>query len=310
MFHSSKFFERVSFLKRELSTPVVVGAGMPGTRDFVLGNMIRSGFGINLFVALEEHINTSAGDAIKELKNSRIKYRDFSVNLRKMLVINALTGIDNNIKLNKTWNDQQSLSYAENEILTMSKFDSNPREYSSAGFNYKGSNLYADDISSFLKSLASDANWLYLGSIVQAVGGSRPDLKTDFEELARMRHSAAHTNDPLLDISTLQLHIDAATAIAIGFSLAAFYLSFKMKSATSMATVNASRNDYMRYTRFVVPVPSRGFGEAGLSGKIVKLHPDAKSAVLQALARGSVQIVILKDERGLPVDIFFRGRFY
>ncbi|UHS64211.1 hypothetical protein HRR99_22145 [Agrobacterium vaccinii] len=310
MFYSSKFFERVNFLKRELTTPVVVGAGMPGTREFVLGNMIRSGFGITLFVALEDHINTSARDTIRELTTSRLNYQDFSTSLRKILIVNALSGVENQIKLNKNWNDQQILSYAETEILRMSKFNTNPREHSGAGFNYKGSNLYADDISGFTKSLASDANWPYLGSIVQALGGSRPDLKTDFDELASMRHSAAHKAEPLLDISTLQLHLDAATAIAIGFSLAAFYLSFLMKSASSKESVNASRTDYMRYTRFVTPVPSRGFGEVGPSGRIVKLHPNARSAVLQALSRGLVQIAVLKDDRGLPIDIFFRGRSY
>jgi hypothetical protein len=153
MFYSTKFFERVSFLKSVLTNPVVLGAGMPGTRDFVLGNMIRSGLGITLFVALEDHINTSARDAIRELTNSRLNYQDFSTNLRKILVVHALTGVENHIKNNKNWNDQQTLSYAEAEILRISKFDASPREYSGAGFNYKGSNLYADDISNFIKSL-------------------------------------------------------------------------------------------------------------------------------------------------------------
>ncbi|MBR7652954.1 hypothetical protein KCX83_11535 [Brucella oryzae] len=310
MFYSSKFFERVDFLKRELNNPMVVGAGLPGTRDFVLGNMIRSGFGINLFVALEHHINTSARETMQALSQSSIDYSDFSPALRKILVVNALTGVENQIKLNKNWNVHQILSYAESELLKISKFNANPREYSGAGFNYKGSNLYADDISNFTKSLAREANWSYLGAIVQAIGGSRPDIKADFDELASMRHSAAHKTEPLLDLSTLQLHLDAATAIAIGFSLAAFHLSFLMKSASSIENVNIARNDYMRYTRFIVPVASRGFAEVGPSGRNVKLHPDARSAVLKALSRGSVQIAVLKDGRGLPVDIFFRGNSY
>lgn len=309
MFHSCTFFERVQLIKDELAHPFVVGAGLPRSKEDQLGNIVRSGFCLSLFVALEDHINTAARQALTELAQSKMPYSDFPVPLRKILILNALSGVGNYLSLNKSFTQQQALTYAENEVVRLSKFDGPAREYSGAGFNFKGSNLYSDDVANFLKSFAGSASWNYLSSIVTEIGGSRPDLSSDFESLARDRHKMAHNVEPQIDLSTLQLRIDAAVAIAIGFGIAAFFLSHQVRTVNSFALVEATRNDFVRHLRYLRFSP-RGIAELAPSGKVIKYFVDLRTAVVSVLAKSTVKIVVLKDEQGLPVDVFFKGRAY
>lgn len=309
MFHSCTFFERVQLIKDELSNPFVVGAGLPRSKQHQLGNIVRSGFSLSLFVALEDHINTAARRALSELAQSKMPYSDFPLTLRKTLILNALSGVGNYLSLNKSFTAQQALTYAENEVVRLSKFDGSVREYSGAGFNFKGSNLYADDISSFLKTFAGSTGWDYLSSIVTVIGGSRPDLLSDFESLARDRHKMAHNVEPQLDLSTLQLRIDAAVAIAIGFGIAAFFLSHQVRTVNSFALVESTRNDFVKHLRYLRYSP-RGIAELAPSGKVIKYFNDLRTAVVAILAKSTVTIVVLKDDQGLPVDVFFKGRSY
>ncbi|NTB96887.1 hypothetical protein G6M84_10195 [Agrobacterium tumefaciens] len=271
--------------------------------------MVRSGFSLSLFVALEDHINAAARQALSELAQSKMAYSDFPVPLRKILILNALSGVGNYLSLNKSFTPQQALTYAENEVVRLSKFNGPVREYSGAGFNFKGSNLYADDIANFLKSFAGSAGWAYLSAIVTEIGGSRPDLLGDFESLGRDRHKMAHSVEPQLDLSTLQLRIDAAVAIAIAFGIAAYFLSHQVRSVNSFALVDTTRNDYVNHLRYLRSSP-RGLAEIAPSGKVLKYFHDLRTAVVAILAKSNVNIVVLKDEQGLPVDVFFKGRSY
>lgn len=294
-----EFFSTLRHMLSLTKEPLLTDTFPPAAAHNIGARMLRHGLSVSAFALLEKYSERCFSELVSRIGASPVKYPLFGDKLKRFLTIDAVSGLSNRIHF---LDGPDKQTYADHQIRLLASYSSIPAVYSALGFSPKGSNVSHEDIKTAFGAFGVQAPWDKLSGIATAVGSSRVSLSSDYQNLAKTRHSSAH--DPTGNVATADLETNIETAIIIGIAIdvLASALSEAFARASTPTKLAAAITGIVHAFRFI-DQQSDGTWLERVNNRTVKRYSNELAASTGALSRRRSGIVVARDIRQVPVAL-------
>lgn len=285
-----------------INDPLLTDDGLAPNLHNSRARVLRHGLSVTAFATLEQFLMEMASQFMRDISTCQIPYSTLPEKSRKLVTVHALDGLSNR-RSQKDPLDQ--LAFIETELPLIAQFVSTPVRYSGFGFRPRGSNVSAEDVSSFFKGLGVEKIWDKFNALTVKIGYTRADLKADFETLASSRHKSAHNPTGNIPSGDLLTNITVATLIAITFSA---YLEIIRAAYLSSRSVNQLKNNLTAASfnfRSIEKRSESSWAEMSLTGNgTIKIYNTMENAVAAARGRRKQASILVRHPNFMPIAFF------
>lgn len=266
--------------------------------------VLRNGLSISLFNMLEHFLKQRYLEISLQLSGAQILFDDFPDKLRRVLTIRALSGLVSYINRSSP---AERINIFKSHVRVMSSTFSAVPEFSYLGFGYEKSNISQQDIVELVSALGISEVWDTMAEISGQVGLARPALKSDFEELGRARHEAAHNALANIPSQDLLLNFYIVKAVALSFDALLSQAARAYCELSNWTAIGAILSAPKLRFRFLDIQANGACKERrGTSTKYLKSYRNLKvgKAALVSRARKHLEMVVVRSESLIPVEWF------
>lgn len=293
----AEFFLTLRCMLRLSRTELLTDTFPPTDAHNVGARILRHGLSVTAFALLEKYSESCFSELMANIGTSPVKYPLFKDQLKKFLTIDAVSGLSNRISFLDPADRQP---FVDSQIKLLAAYDSVPAVYTALGFSPRGSNVSNEDIKTAFVACGVEKPWDKLSQIATAVGSSRVSLSSDYQNLAKTRHSSAHNPTGNVTSSDLQTNIDTAIVIGIAIDVLSSAIAKAFSGARSPATLDSAIQGITHRFRFIDEQPDGSWMER-IDGRAVKKYANEAAAINGALARSRRASIIARDTRQVPV---------
>ena len=301
------FESRISTLKDSLNDPAVANGPPSDVQKNAIASMLRNGLAVLAFAITEDFIRDRTAEVLSGFSNATVRFDDLSDDLQQAITFSALNGIlfrarfqEKATRIQWLLSELPPIVHAATNITNLSKYS----------FGQSSSNLSDDDPTKILAAFGVANGWVAISKTAKRIGlGGVPDYAQAFKDLAKRRHSAAHTVATVIPLNDLMNSVQSIIGICCSFDL----LLSKALSIHNTGNIPDKKTSPVADTnlnlKFISPHPSQAgkFREQVESSNGSSLHTtrvfgseqDARVAV-GARAMAQSAYVIFLGGNGVP----------
>ncbi len=268
----------------------------------IRARILRHGIAVSAFAMLERYIKNVFEHMVKELSQSTILYVDLPDKLKRFILVDSISGLNNGVYFIK--DEQLKIAYMEANIAAISLFKENPPTYTPLGFSPSGSNVGHEDVKKGFAAFGVQDPWGKLTTLSSAVGSGYLSLADQYRTLASARNSSAHDPAGNIPTATLQSNLHAVIVLGIAVDLLGHEVGKAAKLCTDKTKFETEVNTIKHSIRFLDEQLDGKWAErATTGGKIVKNYPNRAAGIASASARKGNPVVVVRDVSGLPISL-------
>jgi len=213
----NNFESRISTLRDSLNDPAVADGSPSEVQKNAIASMLRNGLAVLAFAITEDFIRDRTAEVLTGFSNTTVRFEDLSDDLQQAITFSALKGVLFRAKLQE---ETTRIQWLLSQLPPISLVASNISSLSKYSFGHSSSNLTDDDPTKILAAFGVVGGWAAISKTAKRIGlGGVPDYAQAFKDLAKRRHSAAHTVATVIPLNDLLNSVKSIIGICCSFDL-------------------------------------------------------------------------------------------
>lgn len=294
------FLRRLRVMREACDEPILVNTTDKDHSE--RAKQLRNGLCVMAFSALEDFVRERVALVLDQIAPAALPFSLLPASLQTAATLTAIKSLAYQAQY---FEEHQRLPALVREFKKLATALDNHYSISRYAFAYSGSNVHSSEIAVLLEAFNVEKPWETIFRTAQRLQIALPNnSKQEFEQLAQVRHNAAHQqafNIPNID---LKARIDSAISIGISFdivlSCAVKKLNGSMARFRSLQALKA--NEIEVYS--LSSQAKNGWFHLRKEGQVKPVRRDRDFQAIRAAGmerlRSSIGVFVVQDASGKP----------